>query len=330
MSQMAVTTRLQARREARARRCSLFRLPREIRNGIYKHVLASRPWGRSNPWNPRGNMFPGDAFPLNANDATLLMCKKPAYIGLLQSCKRAHDEVARLLYNTVEMELLANCEPEKALLKLGFRHLKYIKHMTIGFHHRVRNITRREEVIVIDTLGAWRAAVILRFLQQAGVTLYTVTLKAPWHHKSCPRGGGGTTHTDCVNLQPLLSDPSVFSNVQSIIFPDYLAICPWRNLYPYPPERNRPLTEAQKAEITSRLCFEVEGAATPTVVERSSAPLRKGFFVIERPRALTESEDNTLPPACEGEWRNMLQEHLEKLRSHGISDYWSPLAQMAR
>jgi hypothetical protein len=255
------------------------------------------------------------------------MCKKPHYIGLLQSCKRAHDEVARLLYNTVEMELLANCEPEKALLKLGFRHLKYIKHIIIGFRHRVRNITRWEEVI-IDTLGAWRAAVILRFLQRAGVTLYTVTLKAPWHHKSCSRGGRETTHTECVNLQPLLSNPSVFSNVQSIIFPDYLAICPSRNFYQASPERNRPLTEAQKAEITSRLCFEVEGATASTVVERSSAPLPKGFFVIESPRALTGSED-TLPTPCEGEWRSMLQEHLAKLRSHGLSDYWSPLAQLA-
>lgn len=320
---MPVTTRLQARRAAHALRRNLFRLPREIRDGIYKNVLAPR---SAMTWNPRGNKFPGDAFPLHVKDAAALMRKKPAYISLLQSCKRIHDEAASLLYNTVEMDLRSDHEPEKALLKLGPRQLKHIKHITIEFRHCVQSRSRWDETPK-DTFGAWRAAEILRFLQRVGAMLYTVTLKAPWHHEDCT-GSGEPTHTGgCVSLQPLLRDPSIFSNVQSVIFPDYLALCPSRNCFHGSPERNRPLTEAQKAEIVSRLRFQVEDSTSCTGFEPSFAPFPKGFFVLENPRALSGPEDTLLPP-CEGEWRDMVEEHLTQLIVYERLGYWYPLANL--
>ncbi|ROV87342.1 hypothetical protein VMCG_10704 [Cytospora schulzeri] len=314
---MPVTTRAQARREAHAaRRRTLLRLPREIRNDIYKRVLAPR---NASKWNPRGTSFPGDAFPLNANDAMLLMGKRPAYVGLLQSCRQVHEEAAGLLYHTVEMRLNTNREPEKALLTLGLRHLKYIKHMTIHFRYYVRRPDGWNGSLK-DSLGAWRAAEILRFLHRAGVMLHTLTLKAPWHQEGCT-GSGNLAHARCVDLQPLLRDPFLFSNIQSVVFPDLLALCPSRNALYDAPERNRPLTEAQKAEIVERLRFQVEAVTDCATFKPTYAPFHKGFFVIVNPRALSIGLKGSVPPPCEGEWGDMVQEHLARLKTNGFLDY---------
>lgn len=313
--QMAVITRSQAREEANARRRNIFRLPREIRRVIYQYVLAPR---GAVMWDPRGNTFPGDAFPLNANDVVTLMGTIPAYMGLLKTCKQIHYEVASLLYNTVEMDLRDDREPEKAALTLGLRHLRHIKHITIEFRHYARSMRTWQETN-IGTLGSWRTAAILRLLQRAGATLHTVTLKAPWHHTNCP-GRGRPVHMGCISLQPLLRDASIFSNVQTVIFPEYVSLCPSRNTFHGTPQRNRPLNEAQKEEITKRLCFQAEGATDYVAFQRSAAFLPKGFFVVKNPGVSFGSENILLPP-CEGEWKELVQEHLAQLKSYGLSDY---------
>ncbi|ROW00422.1 hypothetical protein VPNG_07932 [Cytospora leucostoma] len=299
----------------------LFRLPGNIRNDIYKLVLAPT---RAARWEPRGNSFPGDALPLDRHEAAELMGWEPAYIGLLQSCKQLHDEASSLLYNTVEMHLHKDRKPEQNLLKLGTRHLKYIRNITIEFRHHADFGGPTEEYETNEgTIGAWRAATILGFLRQAGATLYTVTLKAPWHKKGC---SGMYGHVGCPSLEPLLRDPSIFSRVQNVVFPDHLALCPPRNLSRIParPLRNRPLTQANKAEIVSRLGFQVEVAQPGNSFDRSIAPFSGGFFVIKNPQDVFQERVDILPVTDQSEWMEKAQEYLAHLESYGIVDY-SPI-----
>ncbi|KAK7735534.1 hypothetical protein SLS53_007447 [Cytospora paraplurivora] len=317
---MPVTTVMQTTEED-LRQKGLFGIPVDIRYDIYKLVLAPK---RAAKWEPRGNLFPGDALPLNGHEAAALMGRKPAYIGLLQSCKQLHDEASSLLYNTVEMHLHKDRKPEQNLLKLGPRHLKYIKNITIEFRHHAHfdTITGNSETDE-GTIGAWRAASILGFLRQAGATLYTVTLKAPWHYQDC-KGSNG--HVGCLSLEPLLRDPSIFLNVQNVVFPDYLALCPPRNSSEIParPQRNRPLTQADKAEIVSRLGFQVEIVHPGNSFDRSIAPFSSGFFVIKNPRDVLREREDMLPITGQTEWMAKAQEYLALLECYRIADY-SPM-----
>lgn len=263
-------------------------------------------------------MFPGDSLPFDSSDVMLLMGKTPAYLGLLQTCRHIHHEVAGLLFNTVEMDLRGEISPEKALQQIGLRHVRYIKHITIQFQEYLEEKDVTFNVIRIATLGSWRVAAILRLLQRAGATLHTVTLKAPWHRRGCS-DSGDLAHIACINMEPLLRDASIFSNVQTVLFPEYVALCPPRNRCHLRPVRNRPLTDVQKEEIIKRLHFQAEGATAVTSFgQRTAAPFPKGFFVIENPRVSFGSED-TLPPPCEVEWRDMFQEQMAQLKSFGLS-----------
>ncbi|KUI54543.1 hypothetical protein VP1G_01957 [Cytospora mali] len=292
---------------------SLFRLPREVRASVFKFVLSSL---RSTPWDPRGNKFPGDVFPLNKRDAGALMGCSPAYMGVLLSCKELHDEAASILYNTVEMDLLDNSEAEKAAFKIGPRNLKYIRHITIEFRHYAGSKAAWHETPE-GTLGAWRAAKFLRFLKLAGARLETVTLKAPWHQMEC-MGGEMFAHAGCISLEPLLKDPYLFSNVKNVIFPDFLALCPMRgNSFLNSPQRNRPLSEEEQDEILSRLRLEREVLDPSKPFQLTAAPFPVGFFVTCNVQESVMSEDTLYLPA-EREWNNMVQEHMALLKSCGF------------
>ncbi|KUI63532.1 hypothetical protein VM1G_10256 [Cytospora mali] len=306
---MPVTTHSQVRLST----ISLFELPREVRARIFKFVLSSL---RSTTWSPRGNKFPGDVFPLNKRHARALMGCSPAYMGLLLSCKELHDEAASILYSTVEMDLLGNSEAEKAAFKIGLHNLKYIRHITIEFRHYAGTKAAWHETPE-GTLGAWRVAKFLRFLQLAGVRLETVTLKAPWHRMDC-MGGGMSAHAGCISLEPLLKDPYLFSNVENLLFPDFLVLCPMRgHNFLNTPQRNRPLSEEEKDGILSRLRLEREVIDPSKPFQRTAAPFPNGFFVACNERESVLLEDTLCLPA-EREWNNMVQEHMALLKSCGF------------
>lgn len=315
---MPVATRSQAQQSVRRGRREILRLPCEIRNTIYQYVLAPAGAGARNP---RGNLFPGDALPLDAHDTLRTWDEVPAYMGLLQTCKQVHCEMASLLYNTIEMDLHEDRGPERALLGLGLQNLRLIKHITIQFRQNIRGAGRHQGQ-EIDTMGPWRAAAILRLLWRAGATLYTVTLKAPWHHMDCT-ASTAVPHRGCMSLQPLLRDPAIFSNIQTVIFPEFLALCPPRqplgSRY-FQTVRNRPLTEAQKGEITKRMGFQAERATSSARFQRSVGFLPKGFFIVVNPEDPFGSND-AMQHICEGEWDDLVYEHLAQLKSYGIRKY---------